>query len=69
MKEVTYACLHAPIFIPGAGEYGRTLTNGLTGKARDLKMELTENGLFLKISTKGVQVLVPMTMVTHLVVA
>ncbi len=63
--EVKYACLHNPIFIPGAGQYGPTLTADVTGKTKDLVMSL-ENSL-LTVKTKGVTALIPISMVTHLV--
>jgi hypothetical protein len=65
--RVNYACLHAPIFIPGAGQYGPTLTADATGKTKDLKMVLYDT--VLSVETKGVNVLVPLSMVTHVVLA
>lgn len=61
--EVSYACLHDSIFVPGAiGNIGPTLSAGAEGKTKDLKMWLTSVdslGTFLKVDIKGVFALIP----------
>jgi hypothetical protein len=63
--EITYAKLHAPIFIPTIGNLKETLVDDLTSNTKGIKMTL-ENGL-LRATLKGVTFLVPMTSVTHMV--
>jgi hypothetical protein len=64
--EVSYAHLHAPIFIPGAGNYKETLTADLVGPDRNMKMYLKDTHLLLL--TKNVKVAIPLANVTHMVI-
>lgn len=64
-NEVKYACLQGVIFIPGAGQYGPTLTADAAGKTKDLKMYF--DGVVLEVHTKGIRILVPAANVSHVV--
>lgn len=66
-KVVKYASVHQDIFLPGVGSLGRTLTNDITGKTRDLKMTLVEEGLLLDI--KGVSAVIPLPNIVVMVLA
>lgn len=67
--EVTYAVLHAAIFVPnGGGPIGPTLTTvkNPTTKLID-RMQVSEDGLFLLVTMGKFKVVVPMTNVTHVI--
>lgn len=62
-RIVTYACLHGPIFIPGLGQFGPTMTADNVGKTKDLRMILVDG--FLLCDIKGIDVAVPLAYVSH----
>jgi hypothetical protein len=66
-RVVTYAKLHGPIHVPSIGNIKETLTPDATGTTKDLKMVATDLGILATI--KGVEVFIPYTMVTHMVLA
>lgn len=66
--EVTYACLHAPIFLPGLGQFGATLVVGSGSTvSRITKMYLNEYTLTVMIGTNHVEI--PLMNVTHMKMA
>lgn len=65
-SEVKYAALHGPIHIPDFGQLKQTLTADATGSTKDLKMYLVEGTADLYIEIKGLKVLIPSSMVTHM---
>jgi hypothetical protein len=68
MREVSYAHLHAPIFIPGLGNYKETITPDVTGPDRNLKMFLEDGATCLMLITKNVEIAIPLSNITHMVV-
>lgn len=66
LQEVTYAALHGgPIFIPGVGQYGPTLTVGAGSTiSRITKMTLSETTL--NVEMDKIKVLIPLANVTHM---
>ncbi len=70
---ITYAALHDVVFIPGAGQFGPTLTNDATGKTKDLKMTLLGNELLQlsigKAPGKVVKALIPLATVKIMIEA
>lgn len=72
-KEVTYAALHYPLFVPGGiGQIGPTLTSIKNPNTKSVKMVL-ESG-FVTVEVTGPQkqtetLLVPITSFTHMVLA
>lgn len=73
-REVTFACLHAHIFVPSnvpgqmgqIGQIGPTLVKGPPdSKLGDLRMYLGDN--FLHMTCKGYEIAIPLTNVTHVI--
>jgi len=69
-NTVTYAILHGSIFVPnGAGTIGPTLGNQGDARNKAVKMQVSDDGLFLQVDTGKHQIAIPMTNVTHMVLA
>lgn len=67
-RKVAYAALHSTIFIPGHGQVGPTLDPKSTGsKIKDLTL-FAQYGLLL-VSMGGKDVPIPLTNVSHMVLA
>ncbi len=64
-KEVVWAGLMTPIFVPGVGNLKDTLSPGITGQDRDMKM--FAEGNFLVVYTKGKSVGIPLANVKNVV--
>lgn len=67
-SKISYAKLHASIFIVNYGELGPTLTETADAKNRACKMEISDCGLFLMVDSAKGPIAVPMTNVTHMVI-
>lgn len=70
IPEVTWAKLHAGIFVPSVdgkkgGNYKDTLSAEVTGPDRDMKMYLYDN--YIKMVTRGVIVGIPLSNVINFV--
>jgi hypothetical protein len=69
-KELSYAVLHNPIFIPDAGQFGPTLSKTTNGMFKGVKMTIEEPWVILEIQNKLGQLVtvpVPLEMFTHTV--
>lgn len=69
-KQLSYAELGGPIFLPGIGQITKVLTNKFDGMNKAIKMTLCEPYVVLEVTDKGGKVrkvLVPYTSFTHMV--
>lgn len=67
-REVSYAATHAPIFIPGLGQFGPTLVSGSGSTVSRIgKMFLNENTLLVMIDKH--EILIPLMNITHMKMA
>lgn len=69
-KKVTYAALHYPIFVPGSGQVGPTLTAQLSNGSKQAEMTLELPFVRVVVENKGSKttLMVPLTSFTHMVV-
>lgn len=70
-KSVSYAVLPTPLFVPRVGQIKGTLTNYHDGLNKGYRMTICEP--FLSVETKdevgkNVNILIPLSSLTHLVV-
>lgn len=64
-REVTHATLHGPIHIVGAGQFGPVLTKDQSkAQTMDLVMHIQDGFLIAKV--KGIEVIIPLTSVSHM---
>lgn len=71
-KSVTYAKLHAPIFIPKVGNLKDTLEPGSNHDTKTLKLEVQEPWILAEFKDevgKKVSVALPTTSFSHVVLA
>ncbi len=52
-KEVTYASMHASVFVPGMGQVGPTLSNVQNAGVKATEMTLEETTIALKVREGG----------------
>lgn len=64
-RSIQYAMLHAPLFVPGLGQFGPTLDT--KDQTKNKVSSMTLKGTFLSVMSKGVEVLLPLTSVSHMV--
>lgn len=70
-RELSYGVLHAPIFIPGIGQFGPTLSKIPSGTSKGVKMTVDEHFVTLEVADKQgqlVEVAVPLNMFTHMTI-
>jgi hypothetical protein len=70
-KEVSYGALHGPIFVPGLGQIGPTLSSASSGSLKAVKMTVDEPFVMLEVADKmgkTVELPVPISQFTHMVV-
>jgi hypothetical protein len=53
MSNVTYASMHAHVFVPGMGQVGPTLSNVQNAGIKATKMTLKETTILLEVVEKG----------------
>lgn len=71
-RSLSYVMLHSLIFVPGAtpSQYGPAITlSKVTGKNQAQSMTLNASGDMLTMMFDRVEVLVPATSVSHMIVA